>query len=1026
MAEWISSIEEGAHKATGLQAFPVNLTEIRRNVKLLLSEVGRYGFFDEYTAHSFSHVEEMLKISEWIIPTDSRQNLTPADCFMLTMSIYFHDLGLLITRKEFSNRNKRAIELWAKENLFKGEDGQDYGSRLNDLSVEERERFIYQEYVRAHHGSRVKSWIDGSANSSGAESIEVLQEIQNLIRDLPPIVKRDIAKLCESHNLDDIEDITKYPLSQPYGNSRNEEADLQYIAVILRTADLLQITNSRAPSTLFRIISPSNPASQTEWHKQNAVRRIREKEIASQEGRANAQSVSDTIEVFADFSHAEGFFGLTSYLRYAESQLQKSHHIIEKSTKQHGGKKAFPWRRIDDRNVEAEGFIPKTFGFEIDQSRILTLLTGHTLYNDSTVVIRELVQNSIDAVRLQWRNNDVKKNGKISIRWNSKNSELTIEDNGTGMTQEVVEQHLLKVGSSRYQDPKFRKSFPDFNSISRFGIGVLTAFMVADSVEIVTVCDEEESARQISLRTVHGKYLIRLLEKSSLHSETINGHGTSITLRLRPSAKSVDVLATVQRWIMFPGCRVEVAIDNEDLVTVGFDGPADALGEYLKSDKGKRLIGRREFKVISKCVDGIEFAYAVSKDDFFKDWALVGVPDSRYRQEADELPIGTCVQGVMVDFGTPGFRGQPILAIANATGSSAPRTNVARSALEDTPERTQTISKFYELFAGQVADEVNRLVREEKYSLSWAVWQAPFIAAAYASTRNAVTDRDPFLDSLSKIPLFLVEVDGERKALSVDELAHLNEVWLIEAPLLRSIESLLRETQSEVTARSIIELTHGKDWLPTGDIVSSGATSQLVLEILQRKFELKELRAMVSERRLDVRLGLTGTDASWLGEERLLRQIRRRDPRSASVFAELAHSRRNPRIRKSLWVPLVPVPMLGLDGFGSVEVLNAIYVLPGQKIGERIVELYREDTLDSLVRAAIHFEAINMLRTRGSMSVEVKLAALQRFLQQLGEALEAKLIDSDSVSEAVRESEFRNFDPLAWLSRDGDLLDLEV
>jgi molecular chaperone HtpG len=162
----------------------------------------------------------------------------------------------------------------------------------------------------------------------------------------------------------------------------------------------------------------------------------------------------------------------------------------------------FPWSGVDDSQVEAVGFIPSPFEFQIDQTKILDLLTGHTLYNDSSVAIRELVQNSIDAVRLQCATKKLESSlfGNISVKWKSSDLTLTIIDNGTGMTQEIIERHLLNVGSSRYQDPKFKERYPDFSPISRFGIGVLSTFMVADNVQIVTFHEEEAQGRQISLR----------------------------------------------------------------------------------------------------------------------------------------------------------------------------------------------------------------------------------------------------------------------------------------------------------------------------------------------------------------------------------------------------------------------------------------------------------------------------------------------------------------------------------------------
>lgn len=1024
MIENTTWLEKQAIKAVHLSAFPVNFADIRRSIKDLLGEIGRYGFFNEYTVHNFSHVEEMLKIAEWIIPEETKNKLTLAECFLLTMGIYFHDLGMLITRKEFENRDKKIIETWAENSLFQGSDGQDYRSRVSELKTDERDRLLYQEYVRAHHGARVRMWLEGGIAGNLQSDNAVVSEIEKLISPLSSVVRRDLAIICESHNLDDIDDSEKYPLSQPYGNSFEEEVDLQYLAIVLRTADLLQITKHRAPSTLFRIISPSDPVSQIEWHKQNAVRRIRKKDAIDQEGVTNASIPSDTIEVFAQFKEAEGFFGLTSYLRYAESQLERSFQAIEKSRKLRGGNKQFPWRKINDEKVEAEGFIPRTFGFELDQSRILTLLTGHTLYNDSTVVIREIIQNSIDAVRLQGQNKGPKFEGKIVVHWDTSKSELVITDNGTGMTQDIIERHLLKVGSSRYQDPQFRKQYPDFSPISRFGIGVLTAFMVADSVEIITVSPEEDKARQISLRTVHGKYLIRLVDKTAPTLSRLGAHGTSFTLRLRPSAKAVDVLATVQRWIMFPGCLIEVVIDKEKPVQVGYNKPGDALTSYLQTEKGKRFVGNRKYKILEKELAGLSIACVVSRNEFFKDWALVGGAElSRLRQDFEEFPIGTCIEGVAVDFNSPGFQGQSILAIANATGVEAPRTNVARSALEDTPERNIMIEKIYRVFSEQVADEVKRLSVEEKYSLTWAVGQVPFLAEPYVNPRARQADRFAFEDSVAQLPLFLIESENGRIAASLQDLVERDEIWHTEAPWVQSVEGLVREAKSDVTARSIIELTHGKGWLPRGDIISNAASSTLSLETLQRKFEIKELRAREADRWLDIKLGLKDDNALWLGDDHIRLKLRRADARTASIAGELTRMRGHNRSSNSLWVPMGDVPTDGLDGFGMVDVLKGTYVLPGQKIAKCIADFYIKNELRDLMQAAIYFEVINILRARNSKSSEDNMNNLEDYLQQLYSIFK-EWIDIDALKQAVRESQFRSFSPLAWRRREGETFDV--
>lgn len=126
-------------------------------------------------------------------------------------------------------------------------------------------------------------------------------------------------------------------------------------------------------------------------------------------------------------------------------------------------------------------------------------MTGHTLYNDPRIAVREVLQNALDAVR--FRNHLVPSEpiGKIEVLWKSKDRILIIRDTGTGMTQETIEGFLLNVGSSFYQSESVVKKHATFSSISRFGIGVLSTFMIADEVQILTVHPDEEYALKLTL-----------------------------------------------------------------------------------------------------------------------------------------------------------------------------------------------------------------------------------------------------------------------------------------------------------------------------------------------------------------------------------------------------------------------------------------------------------------------------------------------------------------------------------------------
>ena len=139
----------------------VQLREVRRSVNAILQLFGRNNIFSEYTVHDFSHVESMLRDLEWLIEEKTRDIISPADWLMLTLAIYFHDLGLVVTESEYNNRKHSGFDNFCKNVLFKDLDGKDYEAKVRELGDENAERFFYQEFVRYNHAKRIRSWIAG-------------------------------------------------------------------------------------------------------------------------------------------------------------------------------------------------------------------------------------------------------------------------------------------------------------------------------------------------------------------------------------------------------------------------------------------------------------------------------------------------------------------------------------------------------------------------------------------------------------------------------------------------------------------------------------------------------------------------------------------------------------------------------------------------------------------------------------------------------------------------------------------------
>lgn len=130
------------------------------------------------------------------------------------------------------------------------------------------------------------------------------------------------------------------------------------------------------------------------------------------------------------------------------------------------------------------------YRFQVNLGGIISLLANN-LYSGPKVFVRELLQNSIDAIRAREKLPGGFAGGRVNIEVvpaataPGKMSPATIicEDNGVGLTEEEVHRFLATIGeSSKRGDLGQARS--DF--IGQFGIGLLSCFMVADEIVVIT------------------------------------------------------------------------------------------------------------------------------------------------------------------------------------------------------------------------------------------------------------------------------------------------------------------------------------------------------------------------------------------------------------------------------------------------------------------------------------------------------------------------------------------------------------
>lgn len=1013
-----SNAEKLAEEAEGLKAFGgLKLLHVKRQIASIVSFIGREGIFDEYTKHDISHIDYMLSSLDWIIPEETKKIMTYSDWLMITLSIYFHDLGMLVTKEEFKNRETSVFPSFKKE-IEEGERfGLDYRDKIFNIEDEtDRDRFIYQELVRKNHAERIKYWILDEVNPKFLQELSIVTEIKRLMSNLDPLFRRDLALICESHHLSDLEDFDKYKPNQQYGTVSQEKVNLHYSALLLRTADLLHVTSDRTPSIEYNLISPNDPISQEEWAKQRAVKIIRPQAKMNEEGVVDDSIPKDTFEITAYFEDEKGFFGLISYLNYANRLLKENYKSNELSKKTFGTKFDYPWKNIDDSGIETKDFDKRQLEFVLDQTKILDLLVGHTLYNDSSVVLRELIQNGIDAVRLKEYEllDSCKKNynPEVQVFWNDKDKELSFMDNGTGMTLDIIENHLLKVGSSRYQDETFKKQYPDFSPISRFGIGLLTCFLIADNVDITTRSSDLDKAILIKIRKVHGKYLLKYLTVDKLPVE-IKDHGTLVKLYVRADIDLNNIENELKRWILFPKCKV-VFKNNKKSIEIGFKSPKYLLKNFLQ-EKGIE-VDDKKIKIEEVSRNGITLAYALKYVEYWNEWEYLDY-DSPLQMNMD--PIGICIEGIRVDFNSPGFNGRKLLAVADTSGKSAPKTNVARSNIEITSERGNMLYVIYQLYLKHISNELLNL-RDIGFSLTWAAdeisWMLRYFENnLYREKEIRIEDQSSFDKAISEIQYLLIETADGRDLLSFNKLKEYNHFWTIDCASYSSANSLIKEIKSSNSSvLQLFKTLFVKDSKTDHiDILFCNKISNNSLgSLIKKEFQVSSIKIIPEQRRLDLKWTIKDNniwDVIYLEEDR---QIFDSPYNGKSVFT-------------------CYVQLLDLEGNSNIDQVaissfDALYVLKGSPLNEYLVELmnklrYPEITTENeyvLSRIVRLLNGFFSFKEKDKMKIEEYIdRVLPRNNHRNLKDIIWSRVDRDELISKILEIDFTIYDMRIWYNR---------
>ncbi|MDR0628439.1 MAG: molecular chaperone HtpG [Treponema sp.] len=141
--------------------------------------------------------------------------------------------------------------------------------------------------------------------------------------------------------------------------------------------------------------------------------------------------------------------------------------------------------------------------FQTEVSQLLHLII-HSLYSNREIFLRELVSNASDALdKLKYLTvaeeayKSISFEPRIDISFNKDAKTLTIGDNGIGMNEpDLIESlgTIARSGTKAFLEKLTADVKKDSNLIGQFGVGFYSAFMVAETIEVLSRKAGEEEA----------------------------------------------------------------------------------------------------------------------------------------------------------------------------------------------------------------------------------------------------------------------------------------------------------------------------------------------------------------------------------------------------------------------------------------------------------------------------------------------------------------------------------------------------
>ena len=570
--------------------------------------------FPHYSQHDISHSITILDNIQRLLGRDRVERLGATDTFLLLMSALTHDLGMYMTyemvEKEWGKPEiKKLIESYAKS---------------SDKIIASAANLLQEHYTRPANVAEGFKWALAVRNAvtillahqmrrgHGDRSAELLEKSdffrENASRfhfeSLPERYLTLIAQVAHLHGTD-FNEVMNLP--QKATGFKSDFVHPRFIASMIRMGDLLDIDNNRFNPYSLAMVKDVPESSRAHYDKHQALKHL----LISPEG----------IEVDLNCPTEASYRVAREMFDWLESEVAnqcREWNII--APPDLGGLP--PVLHKDKINIFYKGTRPRhelrNLRFDISSQRTFEMLKGGAIYhNPGRVFLREIVQNALDATKLQiWRDMDIHlpfnmKNPArqiqkredirfsddipsfvyekypidLKVDYNKEQQTITVicEDWGTGISEESLIRMTSQVGSSRKADKGYEKTIngmPYFlQPTASFGLGLQTIFYVADEFTVDTQYPGEPSRRIVFRTSSDGSYC------------SINEEGFVFSREKREvlHGSTVKIVIDKEHWKNFFEINQENVtelLDNTDAVEYRLAEYIDFYAKYVFQDIG--------------------------------------------------------------------------------------------------------------------------------------------------------------------------------------------------------------------------------------------------------------------------------------------------------------------------------------------------------------------------------------------------------------------------------------------------------